>query len=534
MPAPGRRVIRLRPDPGAAAATGLRPRLYCRYSWPGSGTAPAEALPHLESWLLRPETRPGPAGASSSRPYPFAGDFAPATIVSTLADLRSRYFAAGLAVLLVVVSLGILPVAMKPWADMPAFLPAFGATMILGDLLTAYLLVNQARLVQRFSLFLLAGAYLYAGLVAAAQLLTFPGVFTAHGLLGAGSQTAVWLWVCWHGGFPAIVVAYAISAARERAGRWVPDGMRFGRAVLFAALALTVLLTALATRAHARLPVIVTGGSYAAAFHVGVAQAVILTNLGAVVALLVLGRTRTVVETWLLVAAVASLLDASVTLAGGARYSAGWYVARLDSMVASAVIFGAFLGEMIRLYGDVLLLNGRLARMASVDGLTGVANRGWLDAVLAAEWRRGLRDAAPLSLLMVDVDFFKKYNDALGHPEGDVCLQAVARALTASVARTGDLVARYGGEEFAVLLPGTPSGGAAVVAERCCREIRALGISHPDGIGGVLTVSIGSATLIPTRVDAADSLVRAADAALYAAKRAGRNRWLESAATASA
>ena len=173
-------------------------------------------------------------------------------------------------------------------------------------------------------------------------------------------------------------------------------------------------------------------------------------------------------------------------------------------------------------------LNAELAHLANNDALTGLANRRRFDEILEAEWRRAERDDGPISLLLLDVDRFKLFNDRYGHQGGDGCLRAVADAVRGVISRPGDLTARYGGEEFAMVLPGTDAKGAAVVAERVRRAVEALALPH-DGnpfCGGVVTVSIGCATSGPAtgRQPDRDALVAAADTCLYEAKRTGRNR----------
>ena len=170
--------------------------------------------------------------------------------------------------------------------------------------------------------------------------------------------------------------------------------------------------------------------------------------------------------------------------------------------------------------------NRKLAMMSYVDAMTEVANRRSFDEELAMEWRRTTRTRSHLSLMMVDIDGFKAYNDSLGHLAGDHCLRTVAAAIADCVRRAGDTVARYGGEEFAVLLPDTDTPGAAVLAERVRSAIEECCIPHPAMVEGRLTLSIGVATASPTGRPSADgsALVKAADAALYEAKRSGRNR----------
>ncbi len=168
--------------------------------------------------------------------------------------------------------------------------------------------------------------------------------------------------------------------------------------------------------------------------------------------------------------------------------------------------------------------NDMLERYANQDGLTDVANRRRFDLVLDAEWRRALRDRKPLSLLMVDVDCFKQYNDLYGHCEGDQCLRRVAGAMAHELTRPGDLLARYGGEEFAVILPGTELDGAHLIAERLRDAIANMNIPHPrhDGLRQV-TISIGCASMRPDSNLTYNDLLQAADKQLYAAKHAGRN-----------
>jgi len=164
-----------------------------------------------------------------------------------------------------------------------------------------------------------------------------------------------------------------------------------------------------------------------------------------------------------------------------------------------------------------------LAALATVDDLTGIANRRKLDETLVTEWRRAERDDRCFSMLMIDADFFKAYNDAYGHLEGDEVLKAIATRIKAQAGRPGDLAARFGGEEFAVLLPETDYAGARHIGEEIRRGVFDMQFAHARTGSGFVTVSIGVATLRPRHADQPASLVEAADRALYAAKAAGRN-----------
>jgi diguanylate cyclase (GGDEF)-like protein/PAS domain S-box-containing protein len=179
--------------------------------------------------------------------------------------------------------------------------------------------------------------------------------------------------------------------------------------------------------------------------------------------------------------------------------------------------------ETLRDMTEEKLAQAALEQLATRDGLTGLANRRCFDETLQAEWARALRQRQPLSLLMVDVDNFKAYNDANGHLGGDECLKRIAGAV-ASEMRANDLVARYGGEEFAVILPNQSLKGAASVAERIRTRVEGLQLPHGLAAEQRVTVSIGAATALASNEIAPDDLVATADAALYRAKHMGRNR----------
>ena len=168
--------------------------------------------------------------------------------------------------------------------------------------------------------------------------------------------------------------------------------------------------------------------------------------------------------------------------------------------------------------------SARLENIASTDSLTGVANRRWLNQRLSAEWRRAIRRRTGISLMLIDVDFFKPFNDTYGHVAGDAALQQVATALASCLSRSEDAFARYGGEEFVAVLPDTDLSGALKIAERMRTAVYDLGIAHSGSLLGRLTISAGVAHQVPARGSSPESLVESADAALYDAKRGGRNR----------
>ncbi|MBV9387166.1 MAG: diguanylate cyclase [Chroococcidiopsidaceae cyanobacterium CP_BM_ER_R8_30] len=166
--------------------------------------------------------------------------------------------------------------------------------------------------------------------------------------------------------------------------------------------------------------------------------------------------------------------------------------------------------------------NRELQRLATIDGLTQVANRRSFDENLNREWRRLAREKAPLSLILCDIDNFKTYNDVFGHQTGDDCLRQVARVISLAAKRPADFVARYGGDEFVLMLPHTKISGAAQVAQAICSSTRALKIANVNSQS--ITLSLGVASTFPTHKSSPAALIAAADSALYQAKEQGRDR----------
>lgn len=174
----------------------------------------------------------------------------------------------------------------------------------------------------------------------------------------------------------------------------------------------------------------------------------------------------------------------------------------------------------------LLAANRELERIANLDGLTQVPNRRRFDDYLEREWRRLARDGQPLSLILCDIDYFKRYNDYYGHQSGDACLQAVAQALDSAVKRPADLVARYGGEEFAIILPNTAAEGAVHVAKLLRMEVKHLAIPHAQSSASPhVTLSMGVSSTVPTFDTSAGELIAIADKALYTAKDGGRDAY---------
>jgi diguanylate cyclase (GGDEF)-like protein len=433
--------------------------------------------------------------------------------------------AGAMAGFIVVASGAALPFARTGLPVIVPFLPMFETTVILVEGLTCFLLAIQYRALRQAYLGGLAGAYGFVMVTAGIQFLAFPGVFSPAGLLGAGPQSAVWLWVFWHGGFPAMVIL-ALLTRTGAAARWLgPLLPRAGLVLMAAGPLLAAILAFIAIHRSDILPVLIRNDSYHNLQDSQATKIVIATLLLAGFTCILVTRLRDLISLWVAVALLASLGDTLLVLAGAARYSLGWYAGRELSILSSSVVLCVLIFEFTRAYERLSAANAALSERAMRDGLTGAFNRFYFQEQFGREFRRTVRERAPMSVLMIDVDHFKSYNDICGHQMGDQCLIAIVRALEAALRRPGDFVARYGGEEFIAVMPRTGAEGALAQAEAIRRGIAVLRLSRGNGADDIVTVSIGIATIDPAVDDARpDELIRRADAALYQAKHNGRDR----------
>jgi PAS domain S-box-containing protein len=291
---------------------------------------------------------------------------ADSTLSTFPAGDRQRAIAASVAALLTLVAVAVFPIAQHRLAPSAPFLPSFMTFTFVTDTLTAYLLLRDAGTNGSRALALLGCGYLYTGLIVVAQVLTFPGVFSPTGLFGAGPQTAVWLWVLWHGGFPLFVLAYVAAARFGRLGSRATF-RRERRLMVGGTVLLVPALTALVNAGQHRLPALVGSGSYHPLISLGIGPAIAVLLFLTASAVTRLSRGRTVAQLWLAVATYAMCIDVVVSLTGGARFTAGWYVARVISLVAASAVLAALLYETGRLIGFVTGAEQRLR--AIVDGV---------------------------------------------------------------------------------------------------------------------------------------------------------------------
>jgi diguanylate cyclase (GGDEF)-like protein len=446
-----------------------------------------------------------------------------------------RRFALAVVLVSTIIFVILVPLAKVPLAPSPAFIPIYQSALVINDLITAVFLFAQFNISRCRALLWLACGYLFTAVMASIHVLSFPGLFSPTGLLGAGPQTTAWLYMFWHGGFPLMVIAYALHRDQgHSAPRAYIDVLWSVGAVLVAAGGLAVA----ATIGHDALPAIMSGNNYTPTMILVVSS----TWLLSLAALVALSRRRpeSVLDLWLMVVMCAWIFDIALSaVLNAGRYDLGFYAGRIYGLLATSFVLVVLLSGYGRNYARLIKLNesGRrkaveLERLATADSLTGIANRRAFEEALDQEWRRTLRHRTPLSLILIDVDFFKRFNDAYGHVAGDHCLQQVAQALAGNARRAGEMAARYGGEEFAVLLPHTDLDDAHRLAQRMCEAVRQLRIPHEQSeVASHVTISAGVASALLVLAGEAEGerasptlLIKTADQALYGAKAAGRNQ----------
>ena len=429
---------------------------------------------------------------------------------------RQVAVAAVVTCILVLAGIATTPFAGQPLTPVPAFMTAFGTGMLVINVLLAALLLSKGSIERRAEAIYLGAAYLLVAAIFVPLTLSFKDAFVPGCLIGTPAS-AVWLWSFWHCGFGISIGWYAFSLGRVRYAPSIST-------VIVCVIGFVCLVAVLATVGVDRFPPLLWNGR---TFFDGplfwIPVGLILLNAIAFLLCLRLGA-RTSEQLWVTVAMVAACFDLWLTAHGANRYALGWYLSKCGSLATSLIVLTSMFFDISRLYRTSAEANRTLGMLAHRDGLTGLYNRRHFDAALSTEWRRAKREQLPLSLLMVDVDRFKPYNDEYGHLAGDECLKSVAACLATAVRRPADLVTRFGGEEFAVLLPNTDQAGCLIAGENLRASVERLALPHKHGQSGIVTVSIGASTSCLDAGSSAEALIRASDDLLYRAKRLGRNQ----------
>jgi len=435
-----------------------------------------------------------------------------------------------------------------PLTPYPEFVPLHMTFVFVLDAVTAFLLFGQFHY-RRLPVYLvLASAYLFNAGISLPFLLAFPsGLQTEGGIIG-GSQSAIWLWHYWHILFPAIVSAALILHSSLK-GLQVPVARLWPLTLITTAsvILLVVLLTYTVTSGHDSLPVLIDvtrKHPLTTAFYWIGSIAVVVTILALGLAWF-LSEGGTPLHLWLAVAMTAFLADAVASLGSDARYTFGWYFGRIEAIIAASVLFLVFLGRMVRIYHRLGAANSQLAeaneqllrmmeqkrqarlllekknqeleQLSKTDSLTQLFNRTTVENHVHELIENSRRYGRPFSVVLLDIDHFKRVNDEFGHNVGDEVLRKVA-AILAHRVRTTDLVGRWGGEEFLIVCAEVELGPAAELAE----ALRTLIETTSFGLPTQITASFGAAQYAPG--EQIQSLISRADRQLYVAKERGRNR----------
>lgn len=428
------------------------------------------------------------------------------------ASSRDRRAGAWIAVALSLVAGCAIALRMQHGPAVPATVDIDQTLICVAYLLTAYLLFSQFASSGLFVLAVVGAGYAFVGLVQIPVLLEFPGAFYAGPLIGS-RYSAVWLGPFWHVVFPALAILVAAydphgeTAIEEKARRVVVRLMML--------LVLLVVALEFVVSATASPPGALEADRMNPSFMT-LSSAVLVLSLGATLFYVLRTRVQTMLQLWLAVGLFGMGLELFLYAFSDGRFTASWYISKLLGLVTASIVLMILLRQVSKLYR-------RIADLATLDELTGLANRRTLDGQLDWLVRYGGRHGVSLAVVMVDVDHFKRYNDTYGHAAGDDVLRHVANSLRANVLRASDLVARYGGEEFVAILPDATREGTQLAVERMRSALERLGIPHSSSPQGRVTLSVGAAVGKLDEVGPYE-LLRAADEALYSAKTAGRNR----------
>lgn len=446
------------------------------------------------------------------------------------------------------VTLCILPFARVKGPALAGFVPAYQATVFLFYALTYVHVINHFRRTRIVALSQIAVGCLFSAVILLVQMFSFP-IWGPVQLVGSTSATTTWLWAFWHIG-PAMLT-FGYIAAVSMAGHQVAiDPAYTVRRMVLKTLGMTACFVGIATGlsigAVQWLPSVVYGDDYSGLITSGVGPAVLLLTLGALALLGWRTRCSSAVDLCLAVSLALLVFDNLLTLSGGSRLSVGWYAGRAEAAISAAILLIFYISDLDRRFTwatdairsmaeDRIVLNeliveqrdanAALATQAWQDGLTGLANRRRLDQAIEQEWLRAHRENQTITVLMIDVDFFKLYNDYYGHQAGDKCLRLIGDLMKEVGRRPADLAARYGGEEFVLVLPDTDREGGLIAANALISLLAWRRIAHEASPLGRVTVSIGVASAMPRHGGAGpEELIAAADQALYQAKQDGRNQ----------
>ncbi len=361
---------------------------------------------------------------------------------------------AGVAFIIVIASIWSVINGRAEGAASPLFLGTYGGMVFVLELFSAVLLFSQFRNTGTLTFGVLSCAYLWVVLISPFQVAILAGAFNEVSYVATAHSQAAWLWTFWHLGFPIIVtIAMLLNGSSpivtEQFNSWAL--LIFGSTVTIALVAIVPTLLGWIT-----YPVLVNDTSV---FTSGLLDVIgplnVMLCTAALLTIILKGRLANAIYAWLVIAMLATACEGVVAIYSGSRFSVGWYASRALSLVSSSAVFIALLLETMHLYHKVIRQNSALHEMASTDGLSGLANRRAFDERLEQDAQRAQRDHLPLSLILIDIDNFKQFNDAHGHPNGDRCIRHVSEKMASTINRSTDFIARVGEKNLRLFCPHT-------------------------------------------------------------------------------
>lgn len=457
-----------------------------------------------------------------------------ATPIPQLGVARDRLglpAAIGLALIFALVSAYALADDSGRTYEVRAFLPVCATIWATAELLTAFLLFAQYVVAGRIAYGLLGVAYALSGLLTMPYLAEFPGIFTNPPYSIGQLQISAWLYIVLHCSFPVVIgitlLVDPTLTGREVSRERIPSVLA---AIVGGVAALAIGATWTIVTNCDRLPVVVAAdGSFTHGYRSTVAPLAALCNIFALVTLIraaIFVRPLSRLHVWIGLALLTTAFDGILSTFATGRYSLAWYMGKFETITTASTV-------LIMLLCEVATLYRRLFDVASLDPLTGLANRRRLDEDMHALLRSRSRSDRRLAMLVVDLDEFKAFNDRYGHVAGDEALRRIATVLRGVACRRYDVVARSGGEEFVIVLPGVSLDDARAIAERVCRAVEAADLGNAGGAALHATASVGISYAADGLLSSPEELYERADRSLYAAKAAGRNRVVMAAAASS-
>lgn len=441
---------------------------------------------------------------------------------------RPAMILAGVLMLLMTIAAALL----LPHANQPVISSNLRPVMItaqaLNNSIIAYLILLHFYVKRRPATGLLGTAFAFSALMAMYRLLTLPGLLPKPYGITPGSHLSVWLWFARLAGFALLIMLAMLCLARQSKR---PLSLHQSGSFLLCCLLLTITLIWLAIQIlPPYLPdlgrLISDQGDYHALHSSGLLLVLLLCWTGALASVLLATRLRSAFHCWLALCCYGYVLYLVLIFSSSHRLTVGWYASRFFEQFAATVMLGALLFEVFRLQKRLQNSYSQAYETSIRDSLTGLFSRRHFDNVLDAIRHRPPELTRPFTVLMADIDHFKRFNDNFGHVQGDNCLRQVAACITQQL-RDGDTLARYGGEEFIAILDGCNEPDAMQIAERIRSAVEQLAIpaaSDNPAQRAVVTVSIGLYCQPATALPEEHQLIEHADRALYLAKHRGRNR----------